>query len=166
MTATDQTPKIFLVDDNRYYVKLLEKQLNNMGFTNTYIFNSGEQCLENLFQYPDIILLDHNMDEMDGLEVLRKIKSYDPNIHVIFLSGQDKMDVALNALKYGAFDYVIKGDGDAEKIKTLIPKLTSVEKEIVSVQNKSRAQGFYVLMVFLLLSAYIIGDMVINHIST
>ena len=70
------------------------------------------------------------MEPLNGLEVLRKIKRFNPNIYMVLLSGQDDMEVAVNALKYGAFDYIIKGKNDLAKIETVLAKIQTVMAEL------------------------------------
>ncbi|WP_231557051.1 response regulator [Flavobacterium sp. AED] len=69
--------------------------------------------MENLSRNPDIIILDYQLDgivenAMNGLETLDKIKAFNPQIPVIMLSSQDKIEVAINYIQYKAFDYVVK----------------------------------------------------------
>ena len=75
---------------------------------------------------PDVIFLDYRMEPMDGLDVLRKIKRFNPDIYLVVISGQDDMNVAVNALKYGAFDYIIKDDNDLVKIEAVLKKIQQV----------------------------------------
>jgi polysaccharide export outer membrane protein len=70
------------------------------------------------------------MDTLNGFEVLNKIKRFDPNINVVMVSGQEDLQIALNALKYGAFDYIIKGDQEIEKMESVITRITNLDKEI------------------------------------
>ena len=60
------------------------------------------------------------------------LKAFNPDIHVIMLSGQEKMDVAVNSLKYGAYDYVVKGDGAIEKVGKLVQKADAFNSALKS----------------------------------
>jgi DNA-binding NtrC family response regulator len=78
-------------------------------------FVSGELCMENISQNPDVIILDYhlnsiNKDAINGLETLKRIKAFDPEIPVIMLSSQDKIEVAVNCMKHQAFDYIVKSE--------------------------------------------------------
>ncbi|MEW6467806.1 MAG: response regulator [Bacteroidota bacterium] len=113
---TKSTPLIFVVDDDRMFLKSLEHDLRQF-LRNVRIkaFPSGEECLRNIDQRPDIVLLDYMLDKdqpgsMDGIKVLERIKSKVPDSTVIMMSAQDNMDVAVNTMKHGAFDYIIKND--------------------------------------------------------
>lgn len=122
--------KIFLVDDDLFSLNLYQQELENLGFNDITLYQNGTICLYNLFQRPSIIFLDHHMNDISGIEVLKKIKRYDPNIYVVMISGQESMKVAIEALKYGAFDYIIKGDNETEKIKKVIEKIELVEEQL------------------------------------
>ena len=130
--------KIFLVDDDAVFLKLLEIEfLENADF-HIETYPTGEKCLENLLHSPDVIILDYHLDGIDknamnGLETLDKIKSYNPDIPVIMLSSQDKIDVAINCMHHRAFDYVMKSETAfmrLQKIITSIFKYKKMEKEL------------------------------------
>jgi len=116
-------PKIFIVEDDAFYATLLKKEItkNRLGSVETY--HSGEDFVDNLYKMPDVVLLDHNLGKMNGVEVLKKIKSISPKIQVIFLSAQEKMHVAITSLKFGAFDYVEKNDTALSRVKALIRRI-------------------------------------------
>ena len=60
---------------------------------------------------------------MNGVQVLKKIKSIDENIQVIMLSSQEKLEVVINSIKYGAYDYIIKNDIAIRKLSQLITRI-------------------------------------------
>ncbi len=126
---TDQ-PNIFIVEDDKIFQELLKQKLNSLNAGPIEVFQSGEECLNSIYKNPKIVLLDYNLGNMDGLEVLKRIKSYNPDIHVILLSGQEKLEVAINTLKYGAYDYVIKNEVTFKRIEQLIGRITKLEKLI------------------------------------
>jgi DNA-binding NtrC family response regulator len=130
--------KLFLVDDDALFLKSLEIEfLQHADFTiETYA--TGELCLANLSHAPDVIILDYLLDginktAMNGIETLDKIKQYNPDIPVVMLSGQDKIDVAINCMHHRAFDYVVKSETAfvrLQKIITTIFKYKKMEKEL------------------------------------
>ena len=115
--------KFFIVDDDPFYRMLYQQHLLNMGFKNSILINSGDECLNRLYMEPDIIFLDYNMPSSNGLEVLRKIKMTHPNICILLISAQKDIQVAVNALKHGASDYIIKGDEDLNMISGVLTKI-------------------------------------------
>jgi two-component system, OmpR family, response regulator len=106
---------LFLVDDDALFLKSLEIEfLNHTDFT-IETFATGELCLENLSQDPDLIILDYHLNGIDqnamnGIETLDKIKAISPDIPVVMLSSQDKIDVAVSCMHHRAFDYVVKSE--------------------------------------------------------
>ena len=130
--------KIFLVDDDALFLKSLEIEfLDNADFT-VETYPTGELCIANLSHNPDIIILDYQLDgivknALNGLETLDKIKAFNPEIPVIMLSSQDKIEVAINCMHHKAFDYVVKSETAfvrLQKIITSIFKYHKMEKEL------------------------------------
>jgi DNA-binding NarL/FixJ family response regulator len=107
--------KLFLVDDDALFLKSLEIEfLHQTDFT-VETFATGELCLENLSHKPDVIILDYHLngiekEAMNGIETLDKIKAINPDIPVVMLSSQDKIDVAISCMHHKAFDYVVKSE--------------------------------------------------------
>ena len=122
--------KFFIVDDDIFSANVYEQYLLNLNYTDISYFSNGNDCLNNLDQNPDIIFLDHNMDGITGFEVLKKIKRYNPNIYVVMVSGQEDIKTAVDALKYGAFDYIIKDHLVRDKMTLVINKIILVKEEL------------------------------------
>jgi two-component system OmpR family response regulator len=134
----DTKIKIFLVDDDALFLKSLEIEfLENADFT-IETYPTGELCVANLSNTPDVVILDYQLDgivenAMNGLETLDKIKTFNPNIPVVMLSSQDKIEVAINCMHHKAFDYVVKSETAfvrLQKIITTIFKYQKMEKEL------------------------------------
>jgi DNA-binding NtrC family response regulator len=130
--------KLFLVDDDALFLKSLEIEfLEHADFT-IETFSTGELCYINIAHNPDVIILDYHLDGIDkdamnGLETLDKIKQYNPDIPVIMLSSQDKIDVAINCMHHRAFDYVVKSETAfirLQKIITTIFRYKKMEKTL------------------------------------
>ena len=126
----ENSANIILVDDDLFSLNIYRQGLENLGYNKVSLFLNGTICLSNLNQKPDIIFLDHNMDDLTGFEVLKKIKRYDPNVLVVIVSAQENMRIAVDDLKYGAFDYIIKGDNEIEKMQNVIERMESIKQEI------------------------------------
>lgn len=130
--------KIFLVDDDAVFLKSLEIEFLDHADFIIETYATGEQCIENLTHYPDVIILDYQLDgiekqAMDGIETLDRIKAANPDIYVVMLSSQDKIDVAINCMHHRAFDYVVKSETAfirLQKIITTIFKYKKMEKEL------------------------------------
>ncbi len=125
--TTQHSYHIFLVDDDQFYLSIFEKRLLNKGYQVISSFTNGVDCLNSLGEKPDVIFLDHNMDTFSGYEVLKKIKRFDPNIFVVMVSGQEDIKTAVDSLKHGAFDYILKSNDDEQKINEVLEKITIVK---------------------------------------
>jgi DNA-binding NarL/FixJ family response regulator len=130
--------KLFLVDDDALFLKSLQIEfLQHADFT-IETFATGELCIENLLHNPDVIILDYHLDGIDknamnGIETLDKIKAFNPDIPVVMLSSQDKIDVAINCMHHRAFDYVVKSETAfmrLHKIISTIFQYKKMEKEL------------------------------------
>ena len=130
--------KLFLVDDDALFLKSLEIEfLQHADFT-IETFATGELSIANLSHNPDVIILDYLLDGIDknamnGIETLDKIKAFNPDIPVVMLSSQDKIDVAIDCMHHRAFDYVVKSETAfvrLQKIITTIFKYKKMEKEL------------------------------------
>ena len=130
--------KLFLVDDDPLFLRALTIDFMENADFQIETYSNGEHCLENMSHNPDVIILDYYLDGMEkfamnGIETLDKIKALNPDIPVIILSSQDKIDVAINCMHHRAFDYVVKSETAftrLQKIITTIFKYKKMEKEL------------------------------------
>jgi len=111
----DNKIKLFLVDDDALYLKSIEIEFMQMADFEIETFPSGELCIENLHKSPDLIILDYLLDGIDknaknGIETLDEIRAFNPEIPVIILSAQDKIEVAVDCMHHQAFDYIVKSE--------------------------------------------------------
>jgi len=123
---TGSEHKIFIVDDDFFCRELYSRHILNLGFDHIRVFENGDDCLNNINERPDIVFLDYNMEPYDGLELMQKIKEVIPDTHIILISGQKEIQVAVDALKSGAFDYIIKGDQELENITNAANKIRNM----------------------------------------
>jgi len=127
-----KNPLIFVVEDNQMYNKLVVSYLKTNKFTNVESYLSGEEALNNMHKNPEIIIQDYLLEGMTGIETLIKAKKTNPNVEFIFLSGQDSIDIAINSMKYGAYDYIVKDQMALQKLVNKINKITSVTELVKS----------------------------------
>lgn len=110
------TFKIFLVEDDDFYGRLLKHHLSLNPDYEVELFKSGKEVLENLYKKPNVISLDYTLPDKSGAEVLREIKKQYPDIPVIIVSGQEDITTAVNLLKEGAYDYIVKDKDTKDRI--------------------------------------------------
>jgi len=99
---------IFIVDDEQSILTLLNHWVKNQWKYKVKTFERGYDMLENLSENPDLVLLDIMLPDINGTEVLKRIKQSNPKLPVIMLSAQGSIEVALESIKLGAFDYFPK----------------------------------------------------------
>ncbi len=99
---------VYVVDDEETILRLLEHWISKKWGYETRLFRSGEALLESLNEVPDVVLLDIMLPGIGGVETLKEIKQRHPDLPVIMLSAQGKVEVAIETLKLGAMDYYSK----------------------------------------------------------
>jgi two-component system OmpR family response regulator len=128
---------VYVVDDEPLQRDMLKDHLSKMSKYEIHDFPTGEECLAAAkVRIPQIVFLDYNLnsqvrDAMDGIDVLKELKNIYPEMEVVMISGQDRIDVAVNTMKYGAFDYIVKGEGS----------FLRAEKAMFNIYRYHRLQG-------------------------
>ena len=109
--------KILIVDDEKDFVEMFSLRLTRQGERVSAAY-SGQQALDLLKTTPiDVVILDIRMPGMDGIETLKKIKADYPLVEVILLTGHGSTETAVEGMKAGAFDYLMK-PADFDDIST------------------------------------------------
>ncbi len=121
--------KIHVADDNPQYLELMASRLRSCQ-TIVKCFDHGNPLLLALAQGPDIVILDHRFgDDEAGIKLLRKVKTFDPSIHVILISAQKKVEVAIEALKAGASDYLEKNGKELQALEESVARIIHFDQE-------------------------------------
>lgn len=153
-----KNPLIFVVEDNQIYNKLIVSYLKTYKFTNVESYLTGEDVLKNMHKNPDIVIQDYLLDGMTGIEVLVKAKKIHPSVEFVFLSGNDNIDNAINSMKNGAYNYIVKDQMALHKLIDVIRKINSVS-ELVKTEKRFKVgvvlffAGLGVLIIITLLLA-------------
>lgn len=157
----DKSTLIFIVDDDAVHREMLTDHLKKMSDFSIKEFGTGEECIKHINEkkeFPNIVFLDYYLnsvvkDAMEGLDVLVEIKKIAPETDVVMLSGQDKIQVAVEVMKYGAFDYIVKGESAffrAEKSVFNIYRYSKMKKDAGMYKKLMIAFGIaFVLMIIL-----------------
>ena len=136
--------KMMLVDDEERFLTTTEKLLTKKGY-DVFTATSGAEALEKLrTELIHVIILDVKMPGMDGLTCLRQIKSLFPMVEVIMLTGHATAESAVEGLKSGATDYLIKPtdlDDLIEKTEEAAEKRQRLEEKIRRVQTRSSVKS-------------------------
>lgn len=100
--------KIFIVEDDPWYGKFLQHHLSLNPDYEVHLFENGKDCIDNLNQNPNVVCMDYGLPDITGDKLLNKVHKLKPEIPVIVISAQEEIAVAVDLLKAGANDYIIK----------------------------------------------------------
>jgi DNA-binding NtrC family response regulator len=100
--------KVLVVDNEQAFASTLADHLGQCEIEARSVY-SGEEALASVPGFrPDVMIVDLQMPDMSGLEVLAQVKALDPTIEVILLTGNGSFDIGIASMQLGAFDYIIK----------------------------------------------------------
>jgi DNA-binding NtrC family response regulator len=138
--SSNESIKIFIVEDDPVYLKFLTYVLGLNPDHEIKTFSNGNDAINALHERPSIITLDYSLPDKSGEEILKEIKEFDSNIPVIIVSGQEEIGIAVQLLKLGAYDYIIKDEETKERLEyaltnakrniTLVNEINTLKQEI------------------------------------
>lgn len=136
---TEKTFKIFVVEDNEWYNKLLVHHLSlNPDYEVESFYNAGD-FLKELNKAPDVVTLDYRLPDMLGMDVLKRIKQENEDIQVILVSEQEDIQVVVELLKHGAYDYIVKSNDIRERLLNTVSNIrkgATLKKEITHLRKE------------------------------
>jgi two-component system, NtrC family, response regulator AtoC len=138
--------KIFVVEDDEWYNRLLVHNLSLIPDYEIHPFQTGKDCLNNLQQEPEVVTLDYRLPDMKGLDVLRQIKEINEDIQVILISEQDDIEVVVELLKHGAYDYIVKSHDIKERLLNTVNNIrkgSRLKREIVNLRKEVKKKYSY-----------------------
>jgi len=121
------TFKIFIVEDDKIFAKRLQYELSLNPDFDIHIFYDGKSLVKNLPHNPDMITLDYHLPDCNGGEVLQKIMEYSTDIPVLIVSAQQDVLTAVDLLKNGAYDYLVK---DVDMVKRLRNIISNIREKV------------------------------------
>lgn len=139
---------LFIVDDNVAYLGMLKDKFSKNIKYNIYTFTSGEDCLENLYLKPNIVILDYHLTEgdskgLDGDQVLELILKKSPRTKVIMISGDEKIQLLSSDFNnLGASDSLLKNYDTATRIKIF-------SNELITKKNRKQVLFLFFSLLFI-----------------
>ncbi len=130
MNPIPNIKKTFIVDDDPFWTAMLSQILAELGYTDIVTFTNGNDCLSSLQLDPNLIFLDYQMEGMDGIDVLKKIKTYNPGVGVVFCTAHEDLSVAVDAMQEGSFDYLLKVNANKKEVASILIAMN--EKQLFS----------------------------------
>ena len=148
---------IFIVEDDQFYASALECFLKSLGFNNIDHYDNGADCIKNSYKMPQLVLLDYNLDDFKGVDVMLELISFDSNTPVVFISAQHSVQIAIDTLKYGSYDYIQKDELTYQKLRNVIERITLGKKALKKHQKTVTIRKVvYGLLAFSILSISLI----------
>ncbi|MEI7802039.1 MAG: sigma-54 dependent transcriptional regulator [Bacteroidota bacterium] len=129
VSTENNLTKIFVVEDNDLYSQLI---LNELSVNDTYevtIYPTAEALLKDLYKNPNIVTIDYNLPDGNGIEVMKQIQTYNRDIECVILSGQDKVEVVVECYKAGAASYIIKNNNTFVELGVAVYKVAEKIKQ-------------------------------------
>ena len=147
-----RNPLIFVVIQSPIYSNLVVGFLKSKKFINIKAFSSAKECLEHLKLNPDIFVSSYEMKEMNGMELMKRVKADHPETDFFFLSGQNDVEVAVNIIKHGASDYIVKNDKALSKLAKSIEYTINATKSVkVKKGFKIGVVGFFIILFIIIM---------------
>ena len=146
---------IYVVEDNKLYHKLVVEFLQRQGLKRIKSFYNGKDCLDAVKkgERPDIVIEDYHLEDSTGIAVLQAVKKISKRTEFIFLTSHEDMEVAVNSIKYGAYDYIIKNNDIA--LKKVYNKIGKISK-MVELEKRNRFVRTAMLVTLAILVAIVI----------
>jgi two-component system OmpR family response regulator len=165
--ANQSTQYVFLVDDEPIQNEMLKDHISSKFEYKLKTYSTGEDAIKDMNLKPAIVVLDFHLsanaaNAQNGVEVLKKIKELSPHTEVIMLSGQDKIDVAIDSMKHGAYDYVIKGETAFSRMENLLNNIIELHSYKESSKSYKAVIGF---LCFLLACAIVVSVYMVNKLK-
>lgn len=133
--------KIFILEDDLWYGTMLEHYLSLNPDYQVSRFETDKEFFQRIHENPDVVTLDFSLaaGDADGSKVLKRIKEINPEIEVIIISGQEQIATAVELLKSGAFDYIVKDDDTKDRLWNVLIHLQEIKglkKEVETLKDE------------------------------
>lgn len=120
--------KVFLIEDNQTEGLLLSLALNSIPDIEVKHFTTAKALFENISVNPEIVLVDINLPDIHGLDLIKKLKSHNPNVRLIVISAQRDIDLIAKIQEEGVYNYLVKSEGVLNYLKKVIADLVVILK--------------------------------------
>jgi|GEM_PF-383007 len=154
----DNYYSVFVVDDDKKLLTMLKHVIerNTSYNTEVKIFDTVEEFIEHIKEEPDIVVLDYYFESEDeqaptGLEIMQKIKEQSPDTEIVIISGQDDVDTALETIREGAYDYVVKDDRAIPRTQLIVDNIMKARSREYALKqnNKNLRLVIGIMVVFI-----------------
>jgi two-component system, NtrC family, response regulator AtoC len=135
---------VFICEDDEWYANFLSHHISRNPDFLVKKFFTAKDLLFSLHEKPDVITLDYSLPDSDGKDLIKLIKEESPNTEVVMISGQSDISIALNLMKNGVFDYLVKDNDIKDRIWNTLLKIKNQRKLIDKIEelNKEVAKKY------------------------
>lgn len=118
------TGKIFIIEDDVLIATLIQQGLSIFEAFETTHFTTAEECIHHITEKPDIVIIDYNLPGMDGLALMKAVKSMAPSALIIICSGQEDVGIVVDCYRNGANDYILKNEQMLANLENAVKNLS------------------------------------------
>jgi len=152
---------IFIVDNNSLFRRITVQYLNAADFDEILTFSDADECLKYIDLQPDIIVTElyYGENKINGIGLLTRIKTLSPKTKVIFLSSSRDLECAIQSVRLGAVDFIVKSKLALDKLILRIKQLTSYNQEMrrANSVNITLAASLVILIVIFISLIFLYG---------
>ena len=154
---------VYIIDDDPVFAEVLKFFLLDQGFTNVKTFGTGKEYINNLYKLPKLVLVDYTMTDSDGKELLQETLSFDSDIIVVVISSQKSVEAAVETMRIGAFDYLVK-DGDLKnRLNQLFDVIYKLSIRVEKMQKRQRKKIIAVCLAIVIIGVVIFLNKYLLH---
>ncbi|MBP6456499.1 MAG: response regulator [Chitinophagaceae bacterium] len=154
---------IFVIEDDAIQTEMLKDYLTERYLLEVKTYTNGEDALNDVAKFkPEIVVLDYHLNSSNraaknGIEILKEIKAKSPESKVVMFSGEDNLNIALESMKSGSYDYIIKGETAFNKLENVINKLGDLHKmESINKAQKRTITMLGIVIAIIVIVAFIV----------
>jgi DNA-binding NtrC family response regulator len=114
---------VFIVEDDEWYLRMLEYHIKMNPDNEVHSFTSGKELIKNLNKRPDLITLDYSLGDENANDIVQQVKNFDSDIPIVIISGQEDVNTAVDLLRKGVYDYIVKNEDTKDRIWNIIKHL-------------------------------------------
>lgn len=147
---------VFIVDDEPMHAQMMEDHLKaKYPSFEIFKYKTGEECNDNMDKNPSIVILDYHLDAVDksarnGIQILEHIRRNYDSTDVIMISGQDKIDVAIECMTAGAYDYIVKNETSFIRTEQAIERLFKHRDVVRNLKKYKRLTSLFIWVIVLI----------------
>lgn len=161
---------VFIVDDEPMHAQMMEDHLKaKYPSFEIFKYKTGEECNDNMDRNPSIVILDYHLDAVDksarnGIQILEHIRRNYDSTDVIMISGQDKIDVAIECMTAGAYDYIVKNETSFIRTEQAIERLFKHRDVVRNLKKYKKLNALFIWVIsIIIITAAILWQQGIIH---